>query len=180
MPELWDAGGGVWLGTPPCPAGHSCAAAPRGGWVPPAQAWGAPPGERWALTKSTFPLATDVRLPLRRSPPSPSLSLTHKDSPAGTPHPSPPTSTQPPRHRLAQLLLPNTAPLGPSPGNTGAGDPPLTTLSPPGHPPTAAVPPDTPSEAAAPPAPTGSPSSSPEGQGPPGDADPSAVPPASG
>ncbi|KAM9606035.1 von Willebrand factor C and EGF domain-containing protein isoform 3-T3 [Morphnus guianensis] len=122
--------------------------------------------------------ATDVRLPLQRS--HPSLSPTHKDSPAGTPHPSPPTSTQPPRHRLAQLLLPNTAPLGPSPGNAGAGDPPPTTLSPPGHPPTAAVPPDTPSEAAAPPAPTGSPSSSPEGQGPPGDADPSAVPPASG
>ncbi|XP_069660367.1 von Willebrand factor C and EGF domain-containing protein isoform X2 [Haliaeetus albicilla] len=126
------------------------------------------------------PPCQDVRLPLQRSPPSPSLSPTHKDSPTGTPHPSPPTSTQPPRHRLAQLLLPNTAPLGPSPGNAGAGDPPPTTLSPPGHPPTAAVPPDTPSEAAAPPAPTGSPSSSPEGQGPPGDTDPSAVPPASG
>ncbi|XP_076199787.1 von Willebrand factor C and EGF domain-containing protein isoform X1 [Aptenodytes patagonicus] len=122
--------------------------------------------------------ATDVRLPLQSS--DPSLSPTHEDSPTGTPHPSPPASTQPPRHRLARLLLPNAAPLGPSLGSAGAGEPPPTTLSPPGHPSTAALPPDTPSEAATPPAPTDSPSSSPEAQGPPGDADPSALPPASG
>ncbi|XP_075357949.1 von Willebrand factor C and EGF domain-containing protein [Mycteria americana] len=125
--------------------------------------------------------AADVRLPLQSSDPSPSLSPTHEDSPTGTPpHPSPPASTQPPPHLLAQLLLPNTAPLGPSPGRAGAGEPPPTTLSPPGHPSTAALPPDPPSEAAAPPAPTGSPSPSPKAQGPPRDADPSAVPPAGG
>ncbi|XP_054684120.1 von Willebrand factor C and EGF domain-containing protein isoform X3 [Grus americana] len=117
--------------------------------------------------------ATDVRLLLQSS--DLSLSPSHEDPPAGTPYPSPPASTRPPRHRLAQLLLPNTAP---RPGSAGAGEPPPTTLSPSGHPSAATLPPATPSEAAAPPAPTGSPS--PEAQGPPGDADPSAVPPASG
>ncbi|GAB0189656.1 von Willebrand factor C and EGF domain-containing protein [Grus japonensis] len=117
--------------------------------------------------------ATDVRLLLQSS--DLSLSPSHEDPPAGTPYPSPPASTRPPRHRLAQLLLPNTAP---RPGSAGAGESPPTTLSPSGHPSAATLPPATPSEAAAPPAPTGSPS--PEAQGPPGDADPSAVPPASG
>ncbi|XP_040465538.1 von Willebrand factor C and EGF domain-containing protein isoform X2 [Falco naumanni] len=125
--------------------------------------------------------ATDARLPLQSSDPSPSLSPTHQDSPAGTPHqPSPPASTQPPRHRLAQLLLRNTAPYGPSLGSTGAGEPPPSTLSPSGNPSAVTLPPTTPSETAPPPAPTGSPSLSSKARGLPGDTDPSAAPPASG
>ncbi|XP_075281978.1 von Willebrand factor C and EGF domain-containing protein isoform X3 [Opisthocomus hoazin] len=116
--------------------------------------------------------AADVRLPLQSSDPAPAP----RDSPASTPHPSPPPYTRTPRHRLAQLLLPDTAPLGPSAGNVGGP----TTLSPPGHPATAALPPDTRSQPADPPLPTGSPSSSPNTQGPPADGDPSPVPPASG
>uniref|UniRef100_A0A493TBY2 VWFC domain-containing protein n=1 Tax=Anas platyrhynchos platyrhynchos TaxID=8840 RepID=A0A493TBY2_ANAPP len=71
------------------------------------------------LTRSISPSTADTQLPLQSGavPPSPSPSPSHKE-PTGTP--------QPPRHRLAQLLL-HAAPFGPSPG----GEPPSTTPSPP-------------------------------------------------
>ncbi|XP_065541597.1 von Willebrand factor C and EGF domain-containing protein isoform X2 [Lathamus discolor] len=103
--------------------------------------------------------------------PSPSLAPSHEDTPTATP--TPPPSSRPPRPRLAQLLLPNAAPPGPSLGGAGAGEPPKATLSPSGHP---SLPPNAPSEAGAPPAPTGSP----RAQGPPRDTEPSAVTPARG
>ncbi|KAM6274288.1 von Willebrand factor C and EGF domain-containing protein [Porphyrio hochstetteri] len=110
---------------------------------------------------------TDVRLPLQSS--DLSLSPIPEDPAAGTLYPSPPALARPLRYRLAQLLLPNTAPLRPNPGSDGAREPPPSSLSPSRHPSAASLPPDAPPET--PPAPTGSPS--PEVQGPPGDADPS-------
>ncbi|XP_031967662.1 von Willebrand factor C and EGF domain-containing protein isoform X2 [Corvus moneduloides] len=131
-------------------------------------------GKRWVLTKILPLSATDVRLLLQGgdlspssspfSSPSSSQSPVPDDSPPGTPHPL--------RHRLAQLLLPTTLPLGPSPGIWDAGKPPLTTPSPSGYPSAPTVPPDPPCEATAPPDPTGTP----KAQGSPGNEDPSAVP----
>ncbi|XP_068255642.1 von Willebrand factor C and EGF domain-containing protein [Nyctibius grandis] len=123
-----------------------------------------------ALPAACCPPCPAARFLAQSGDPSPSPA--HGDPPTGTPR-----SSRSPRHRLAQLLLPHTAPLGPSLGTGGAEEPPTTTLNPHHHPPTAPHPPSTPSEAAAPP---GTPSSSPEAQGPLGDTDPSAVPPASG
>ncbi|XP_071894699.1 von Willebrand factor C and EGF domain-containing protein isoform X2 [Anas platyrhynchos] len=134
----------------PCP--HSCTEPP-------------------ALPAACCPACQDTQLPLQSGavPPSPSPSPSHKE-PTGTP--------QPPRHRLAQLLL-HAAPFGPSPG----GEPPSTTPSPPQHRgalSAAALPPAAPpAEATGPPAPTGSPGSRRDAEGHPGDAEPSAVPTAS-
>ncbi|XP_040416149.1 von Willebrand factor C and EGF domain-containing protein isoform X3 [Cygnus olor] len=131
----------------PCP--HSCTEPP-------------------ALPAACCPACQDTQLPLQRGDVSPSPSPSHKELvPTGTP--------QPPRHRLAQLLL-HSAPFGPSPG----GERPSTTPSPPQHRgglSAAALPPAAPpGEATGPPAPTGSPGSRRDAQGHPGDADPSAVP----
>ncbi|KAI6068371.1 von Willebrand factor C and EGF domain-containing protein isoform B [Aix galericulata] len=123
-----------------------------------------------ALPAACCPACQDTQLPLQSgdvSPsPSQSLSPSHKE-PTGTP--------QPPRHRLAQLLL-HAAPFGPSPG----GEPPSTSPSPPQHRgglSAAALPPAAPpAEATGPPAPTGSPGSRRDAEGHPGDAEPSAVP----
>uniref|UniRef100_H0Z7M8 VWFC domain-containing protein n=1 Tax=Taeniopygia guttata TaxID=59729 RepID=H0Z7M8_TAEGU len=128
--------------------------------------------------------ATDIRLLLQGSDLSPSSSPSSSQSSSQSPS-SPPFSSQSPapedsppgtpqhrRYRLAQLLLPTTLPLGPSPGIWGAGKPPLTTPSPSGYPLAPAVSPNPLCEATAPPDPTGSP----EVQGSPGNEDPSAVP----
>uniref|UniRef100_A0A8D2M6H1 VWFC domain-containing protein n=1 Tax=Zonotrichia albicollis TaxID=44394 RepID=A0A8D2M6H1_ZONAL len=85
---------------------------------------------------------------------------------------SPPGTPQHRRYHLAQLLLPTTPPLGPSPGIWGAGMPPPTTLSPSGYPLAPTVPPDSLCEATAPPSATGTP----EVQGSPRNEDPSTVP----
>lgn len=143
----------------PCPGGHGHTVAPtEGGGV-----------LGVGVNQKLLSLAADVQ----RS--NVSLSPSHGDSHGDTPHPSPPTSTRPPPHRLAQLLLPNTTPHAPSMRSEGAGEPPPTTLSPPRDPLTTLSPPDTPSEATAPPGPR---SSSPKDQRPPGDTEPSAVSPA--
>nr|XP_047908999.1 von Willebrand factor C and EGF domain-containing protein isoform X3 [Anser cygnoides] len=131
----------------PCP--HSCTEPP-------------------ALPAACCPACQDTQLPLQSGDVSPSPSPSHKELvPTGTP--------QPPRHRLAQLLL-HAAPFSPSPG----GEPPSTTPSTPQHRgglSAAALPPAAPpGEATGPPAPTGSPGSRRDAQGHPGDADPSAVP----
>ncbi|XP_041901180.1 von Willebrand factor C and EGF domain-containing protein-like isoform X3 [Corvus kubaryi] len=131
-------------------------------------------GKRWVLTKILPLSATDVRLLLQGGDLSPSSSPFSSPSSSQSPIPedSPPGTPHPPRHRLAQLLLPTTLPLGPSPGIWDAGKPPPTTPSPSGYPSAPTVPPDPPCEATAPPDPTGTP----KAQGSPGNEDPSAVP----
>ncbi|XP_039559432.1 von Willebrand factor C and EGF domain-containing protein isoform X2 [Passer montanus] len=114
------------------------------------------------LSSSSSPSSSSSQSP--SSPPFSSQSPVPEDSPPGTP--------QHRRYRLAQLLLPTTLPLGPSPGIWGAGKPPLTTPSPFGYPLAPTVPPDPLCEATAPPDPTGSP----EAQESPRDEDPSVVP----
>ncbi|XP_048162588.1 von Willebrand factor C and EGF domain-containing protein isoform X2 [Corvus hawaiiensis] len=127
-------------------------------------------GKRWVLTKILPLSATDVRLLLQGGDLSPSSSPSSSQSPI--PEDSPPGTPHPPRHRLAQLLLPTTLPLGPSPGIWDAGKPPPMTPGPSGYPSAPTVPPDPPCEATAPPDPTGTP----KAQGSPGNEDPSAVP----
>ncbi|XP_037993229.1 von Willebrand factor C and EGF domain-containing protein isoform X2 [Motacilla alba alba] len=116
------------------------------------------------LSPSSSPSSSQSSSQSSSSPPFSSQSPVPEDSPPGTP--------QHRRYRLAQLLLPTTPPLGPSPGIWGAGMPPPSTPSPSGYPLAPTVPPDPLCETTAPPDPTGSP----EVQGSPRNEDPSAVP----